>query len=306
MKKTILLFATAILIALSSTSFAATILKLNLEKGKSYKVKSTTQQTIDISANGMQMNIEINSISAISLTPKSIEADYFIAQVKFDSIVTNMSMPQGSMKMNSNKPGNPNNPMEIGGFAMYHLCKNPLEVKMSYSGKVIEIINIKAVNDSINKVVDLLPESSKGQLKPSIEAMASESALKSMIEAITAYLPEKPVDKGDKWESKSALKPNGMELNVTTTYKLKSIVANQAELSGDAVIESGADGTMNMNGMKIPFEMRGISSSELTIDPQTGWIIKGKTKSKLQGSVTFGGNASPMGISGTTEIEAVK
>lgn len=306
MKKSLLSLAIAVVIALSSTCFAATTLKFNLEKGKSYKVKTTSQQTIAMTVNGMQMNMEIKNISVTSLSPKSLEKDYFIAQVKFDSIVNDMSMPQGTMKMNSNKPGDPKNPMEVGGFAMFHLCKNPLEVKLSYSGKVLEIVNIKAINDSLNKVIDTLSEPTKGQLKSVIEMMASESALKSMIEVLTAYLPEKAVDKGDKWESKTILKPSGMEFQVITNYKLKSITVNQAELSGDAVIESSADGTMNMNGMKIPYEMRGISSSESTIDPQTGWVIKGKSKSKLQGSMTFGGNASPMEINGTSEIEAIK
>jgi hypothetical protein len=304
MKKTLIILLTAVLMSFSATK-AATILKLNLEKGQTYKLKSVSQQTITQTMNGMQMNIETNNTAVLEFLPEALETDYMLVRVKFDSILSNMNMPMQSIKINTNKPGNLKNPGDLMNNVMSVLVKNPLEVKFSYTGKVIQIINAAAIHDSALRMLDSLPEASKTQMKPIVEMTVNEDALKSMI-VLFSYFPDKPVEPGDKWETSVTIIPRGMELITSTKYKLKNITDGQAIINGDVTIESAENAVMNVNGMQMPFEMRGMGTSELTIDVKTGWIVNSKSKQKLQGSITFNGNAMPMDIESTSETEAIK
>lgn len=290
----------------SVTIFAAPILKLNLEKGKEYKIKTTSSQTMAMNANGMQMNTEVNSSTGIRYLAESLETDYLLVKVSFDSIITNVNNPYKSIKINTNKPGNQKNLDDLMSFVNLVLVKNPLEVKMSYTGKVIEILNIKAVTDSAMKQLDSLPEPSKSQMKPAVEMTIGADMLKVIIESPLAYLSGNAIVSGDKWESKITIKRNGMELSIGTKYKCKSISDNKAELTGDVVIECPENAVMSMNGNQIPYEMRGMGTTEASVDLSTGLIIKSKGKQKMQGSMTFNGSAMPMDIDAKIEVEAVK
>jgi hypothetical protein len=305
MKRVFALSIAALILSVFSMQ-AAPNLKLNLEKGKEYKIKSTTSQTMSMTMNGAQMNTDVTSMNAIKFIPESLETDYILVRVSFDSIISNVNNPYKTVKINSNKPGSPKNPDDIMSNAMAVLVKNPLEVKLSYSGKILEVINLKAVFDTILKQLDSLPETAKGQMKMAVEMAFNLDMFKMMIESPINYLTGNPINQGDKWESKFTIKPNGMELLIGTKYKCKNIENNQAGLTGDVTIESPENAVMNMNGMQIPFDMRGMGTTDISVDLNTGWIIKCKTKQKMQGSMTFNGNAMPMEIESKTETEAVK
>jgi hypothetical protein len=143
-------------------------------------------------------------------------------------------------------------------------------------------------------------------MKSTIEGSIGLDMIKVMLESPVSYLSGNKIFVGDKWESKFVTKPQGMELTIITNYKCKSIADSKAELAGDVVIESPENGIMNAMGTKSPYELRGMGATESTIDLNTGWIIQSKGRQKMQGSITFAGNAAPMEIEATFETEAVK
>jgi len=73
-------------------------------------------------------------------------------------------------------------------------------------------------------------------------------------------------------------------------------------LAGESIIQPAGDGKMTMNGMQMTIDLKGTAQGELTIDKKTGWIVNGKTKTKMAGSVSVNGNSIPIEMSGTTEI----
>jgi hypothetical protein len=64
---------------------------------------------------------------------------------------------------------------------------------------------------------------------------------------------------------------------------------------------------MEMNGAQITPDIRGIGKSELLVDPETGWLLKGKSKQQLKGemSVSAGGNSFNIPIEIITNVEMV-
>jgi hypothetical protein len=173
----------------------------------------------------------------------------------------------------------------------------------------MEISNIKAVADSVMMGTDSVQGPAKMALVQA-KSITSESSLKGMIEGITSYVPNKQINIGDKWASTLSISNGGINLLTTTDFKLKKISDNHAEISGDATIEPIAGGApLEVNGMQISYDLRGLGKSTLTVDTKSGWVIKHNIKTHMQGNMGIKGQGQdmemPMEIEGKTDIIAL-
>ncbi len=308
--KTFISVAIAIFFGLSLMAQSSANLKLNLEKNKTYKAKTTSTQTISQTINGMQQSTEMKSTMVLSVKPVNISADYILAEVCFDSIINNTNMAGRKMDMNSSKPGNmkSSDPMEIMGCLLYRLSKSILSMKIAYTGNVVEISNMKSITDSVMLGVDSLQGAAK-MVQMQAKMLINELSLKGMIEAVTAYLPGKQVKVGDQWESRINQSSSGIGILTINKLKLKKIDGNQAEVAGEATIEPLSSAPIEMNGAQITYDVRGLSKSNLTIDTKTCWVIKGTSKQHLQGNVNvkMQGNEMqiPVEVDGTSDIVSI-
>jgi hypothetical protein len=282
------IFSTAIVLFFSISLMAQTAnLKFNLEKGKTYRVKSTNEVTSAVNYNGMQQNSEVTNISIMSVKAVAIMADHFLAEVRIDSMATKISMPK--MEMNSSKPGSMSsqNPSDVMGCVLNRLCKSVFQVKMSPDGKVIEITNINAVTAEVTSGIDSITGQTAPMLQSQIKQTVSEKSIKSMIEAVTAYMPGKEVKVGDKWNNSLSFSSGGMQMIATSNYKLKSLTGSQAEISSETTLEPSGSEPLDMGGMQMTFDVRGLGKNAATVDAKTGWIIKSTGKSHLQGNLNM-------------------
>jgi len=83
---------------------------------------------------------------------------------------------------------------------------------------------------------------------------------------------------------------------MNTTYKLDNLSKNEAAISGDVIIDSSGSEPMEMNGAKITPDIRGIGKTQITVDPKTGWIIKGSIKQQLKGEMNVSAPGTSMQI----------
>jgi len=101
-------FIASLVFALLSISLMAQSpvnLKLNLEKGRVYKVKSTSKQAIQQTANGQQYAIDVLSNTVFSFRVLKQENDVMDISFKLDTIASKISSPMFSRETNSTKPG---------------------------------------------------------------------------------------------------------------------------------------------------------------------------------------------------------
>jgi hypothetical protein len=284
-------------------------LKLNLEKNKTYRIKSINEQNTTVTYGGAPQQAETRSITTISLKPLNIGTDNIVADVRFDTLITTVSMPK--MEMNSTKEGNikSSDPSEIVSAFLNRLSKVTLNVKLALTGNVIEITNLQALEGEITRGIDSIQGQMSGMIKTQIKNMISENSLKGMIESVTAYLPGKQVKVGDKWESHISLTAGGMGMLIGTNYKLKKITGSQAEISAESTIEPANQAPMEMNGAQITYDVRGLGKSTLIIDTATGWIIKTSSKNHTQGNMNIKAQGNdmqmPMETDGSSEVVSV-
>jgi hypothetical protein len=290
----------ASLLLLSSFSLIAqdaVNLKFNFKTGNKYKVKTTSEQSIATSMNGMQQTMSTSNISYMSLVPLALGQKSISCDITFDSIQTSTSGAM-SIKINSNKPGDikSSNMNDVMNEITSRLCKSHFKVILSYDGKVIAINNIKEVNDAVTKGLDSLTGQFAPMIKMQANMMISETTIKGMIEANTAYLPSKPVKIGDPWNTQYVQSAGGVGFTVATNYKLDSKNGEIAEISGNATLEPAGTAPMEINGGKMSYDVRGLSVGNLKVNTTTGWIITNNSKSHMKGNMNISMNGNEMSI----------
>ncbi|HEX2935791.1 MAG TPA: DUF6263 family protein [Bacteroidales bacterium] len=303
--KKILFSALAVVLCGSMMAQNSAVLKLNLEKNKVYKHKSNSDLNITQSVNGMQQAQQMKNQSYLSIKMVDSKPEFMIAEVRFDSIVTKINAMGQTIVNNSNKPGDMKsaNAAEITSAILNRFCNNPLFVKMDYSGKVLEVVNLKMFSDVVTKGLDSakVDPSTKNQLT----SMVKLEAIKPSIEGAYALLPGKSVNIGDTWEVSNTINSNGMNLTSTSKFKLVSLSNNVATLAAESNIAAIGGKPMETNGMKINYDdLKGLGKSTILVDMKTGLIKDVTGKSNIAGNLSLDMAGTNMQIPLEIQIES--
>ena len=290
-------------LAISLMAQTPVTLKLNLEKGKVYKVKNTSKQVMQITPGGQQINMDITSSTVVSYKVLKQENDVMDIEFKLDTIATKTVMPMMTKETNSAKPAG-NDPIEK---IMNKMSSYSIIAKISTAGKFVDFVTFAKYKDNVMMVLDSIPAGKRDQAKMAADMLLKESAVKSMIEPIFAYLPEAAVKAGDSWETTYVRSPNGMSMIVLNTFTLKSVDKNVGTISGKMEIESLPSTDPNA---QMSQELKGNMTFEGTIDVVTGLALKNTAKGRIEGSTTVKNNGQemkmPMVIDSESETIMIK
>jgi hypothetical protein len=312
--KKILLSISTILIGFSVLAQTGTTLKLNLEKNKVYRLKSASEQTISQTINGMQQNTNVTSISVVSIKMMDASADFLIAEFRFDTLITITNAMGKIVNINSANEGNIKSAEagDVMTVIMNRLSKNPLYVKMDYTGKVIELVNAKMLSDILLKDTASITGETAPVIKMQIVNMTSQKAFISMAEIFTHNLPGKPVNSGDKWDITETMNSGGMSLDIITTYSLDGIKDNAANLTAESTIQASPNAEpLTYGPAKVMYdELKGMGKSEMVLDARTGLLIQNSSKTHLAGNLNIsvqGMNLQmPMEMDGTSKVVSLQ
>jgi hypothetical protein len=291
-------------------------LKMNLEKNKVYRFKSTSEQTILQTVNGNQQAIDSKTNYTISIKMIDVTSDFMITEVHFDTLITNTNSMGKMVSISSVSEGDikSTETADVMSCIMNRLSKNALYVKMDFAGKVLEIVNSKMLSDLILR--DTSSIALTGQLassvKTQIQSLISDNTLKTMVEMYTNYLPGKQVSAGDRWDVTMTTNSGGMTLDIITSYHLDGVNGNTANITAESNIKAPENAApMESGGAKITYDdLKGLSKSDMVVDIRTGLLIEDKGKTHISGNL--GVNAPgfsmqiPMDINGTSKVIALQ
>jgi hypothetical protein len=308
--KKILLAIISVLIGISIMAQSTASLKLNLEKNKVYRFKSTTEQTITQTINGVPQTTNVKSNSYISIKMIDATPEFIVAEVKFDTINTQTNTMGKIVNINSANEGNIKSTemADVMTCIMNRLSKNALYVKINYVGKVVEIVNSKMLCDIILKDTSLITGATAPIIKTQIKNSINNNALKTMVESFTYNLPGKTVSKGDKWDILTSMNAGGMSLDIATSYKLDELKANVANITVESNIKASDNAApIEYPGATITYgDLKGIGKSKLFLDTNTGLTIENSSKTQISGNLNISAQGSnfqmPMEISVEAKI----
>ena len=293
---------TVFTLALCVTVFSqsAVMLKFNLDKDKVYKMKTTSNQNVVSSFNGNSFTSTVNSVNSISYKLVSQVNNMMNIEFRFDTIQSKSTSPAGNRETNSAKVAKKAEYLEQ---MMNRFSSNTIIAKISTSGKFSGFVDYKTFRDKILLGLDSVPDNKKDQLKKQIDMVVKESSIQSMIEPLFAYMPDKEVKTGDKWETSYSLAGGGMSGMIFNTITLGSTDLNSTQLEMTSELESipNTDGNAPMS-----FDIKGNSTGTITINTKTGLIINSTENKKYSGSMTVKNQGNtmnlPMTIEAKTEI----
>jgi len=278
-------------------------LKLNLEKGKVYTIKSTSKQVIQQTYNGQQFSIDVNANNVITCKVLQQVNDVMDMEFRFDTIASKISSPMFNKETNSAKPAG-SDPQEI---LMNKLSTYKLIAKISTAGKFISFVNYGQFKDSVLFVMDSIPATKRDDARKLADVLLKETALQSMVEPLFAYLPEKAVKTDDSWETSFFIVASNISMLSLNSYTLKGVENNQANVTGTSEIESMPSNDPNA---QMTQELKGKSTFDGSIDLKTGLIRKSTSKTQFEGSTTVKNNGEemkmPMKIDGETTTTMTK
>jgi hypothetical protein len=261
--------------------------KLNLEKGKVYTVKSTSKQAIQQTYSGQQYKMDVLSNSVVSYKVLKQENDVMDIEFKFDTIATKISSPMFNKETNSAKPAG-TEPLEK---IMNKISTYKLIAKISTAGKFVDFVNYGKFKDNVMMVLDSIPATKRDQAKTQAEGLLKESAVKSMVEPLFAYLPEAPVKTGDSWETSYFRIASNVSLLAQNSFTLKGIDKSVASVSGKTEIESIPSNEPNA---QMSQEMKGSMTFDSSMDVATGITLKSTAKGHIEGTTTVKNNGTEM------------
>jgi hypothetical protein len=314
--KKILLSTITFLFCVSVIAQNGANLKLNLEKNKVYRFTSLSEQTILQTVNGNQQTVESKTNYAISLKMMDVTPDFMVAEVRFDTLITNTNTMGKASNITSVSEGNikSTETADVMSCIMNRLSKNALYVKMDFTGKVLEIVNLKMLPAVVLKDTASIALAGPvaGAVKKQIANLISDNTLKTMIDMFTHFLPGKQTSTGEKWDVNVQTNSGGMTLDILTTFHLDGVNGNSANITAESDIKAAPGApAMEQGGAKITFDdLKGMSKASLVIDINTGLVVEEKAKTHIAGNlgVSYPGGSMqiPMDISSTSKVTALQ
>lgn len=289
------LFFVAIALMVSFSLMAQTPLKLNLQTGKIYKVKTMNQQTVQASYNGQPFTSEVYTGISTSFKVLSVSKDVLLMEFKFDTIENKVNSPMAKRDINSAIPAKGK---DYFTRILNKVSTSKLVAKISTSGKFIGFVNYKNFKDSVLMVMDSVPDSKREQVQKQAETYLGESILQSMIEPLFIYLPEKPVSTGDKWDKSYVSKSANASMILVNSYTLNGIENKVARISCTTQIESMP---LDDPSVQMSMDLKGTSTSDLTADVTTGLIIKSSAKNHVEGNMNVKNQGNEMKMPTTVD-----
>lgn len=276
------------LLSASLISQTPVALKLNLEKGKTYTIRSTAKQAMQQSVAGQSMvlNVTMNRVTNFKILGQ--ESDVVEMEIKFDTVTTKISSAMFSKESNSSQPGK--DPVDR---IMYKMGFYPLKAKFSTAGKFFIFPNFAEYKANVMMVIDSLPDSKKDDAKKQAEMLLKESALRSIVEPFFIHLTDKAVKTNDTWEASYITSANDMSFLVFNNYVLKGVENGQALLSGTSEMESMLSGNPMI---KLDQPVKGSSTFEGRVDLATGLMLTNSDKGHTEGTLTVNNNGTDIKV----------
>ncbi|MFZ5939543.1 MAG: DUF6263 family protein [Bacteroidota bacterium] len=257
-------------------------IELKLAPGETYILKTVGISTIQQSYGGQDMEITLTISGQISYKVKELIDSVYTMVVSYDSLSMKMQMPFMEMEFSTAK----DDEEDVFSMVMKALVGKPFGIKMTTSGRIMEVTGIEEMFASMFDQFPQLSPEEKQQIFEQLEQSYGESALQNNLGMTAAFFPYVPVKKGDKWNISTQM-TTGFNATMESVYELMDVKGGYYLINGEATIVSDTtEAQAGMAGIPMSYKLTGTMSSAMKIDRKTGWIIESDIQQNISGSVS--------------------
>ncbi|MFK7934991.1 MAG: DUF6263 family protein [Saprospiraceae bacterium] len=262
--------------------------------GDNLTYKSMQKTTTEIDMMGIPQKVSGTQGSTYSYAVTGMDAD---KNVMLDVTTTAMQMeqvtPMMTIRYDSENPEK-NEPKEMLG-GLDELIGTTFKVQLDPKGK---IISTQGADELVDKMVKENPQmaSAKELIKSQLNATGGMNFL-------TGFYPDRPVKIGDTWTKTDTVQAQFAML-AKKTYTLQERSGGQSVITFKSELSPLDDSGMEMQGMKISYDLKGDSKGTISVNDKTGMLVKMEEKTKLGGEMKMSGG--PIGEMATNMKIAIE
>jgi hypothetical protein len=274
--------------------------KFEAKKPFYQKMVTKTAQTMKVMNN--DVNQTQNQTFYFKWTPTKVEKDKATIEQEIIGVVMDIEIGGSKISYDSTKDTAANNP--LGDF-FKALNGSKFTIELDLKNNKVE--KMEGREEFLKKLVAANP-----QMKPLLDTILSQEALKEMAEPVFNVVPTGPVAKGDKWTKKTSLNmgPIGQYEN-TYNYTFEGPDDKQMDkIKVDTTLTykeptEGAGGGAGSGGLPFRIKSAELKSTSATgtilFDAKEGRIAKSDMKLELSGklSIEIGGQTTDVVLNQT-------
>jgi hypothetical protein len=273
-------------------------LKWKFEKDKTFYQELTTETKQDMKVMGMDVKQKQTQTFYFSWTPVEQKDKDWIIEQKIEGVKMDIQIGGNSITYDSENPGQQNNPL-----AEFFKALKGTKFKLTI-GPDMRVTKVEGRKEFLDKLV-----AANQQMKPLLEQILSEDALKQMADPTFAIVPNKEVKKGDIWEYKTKLNlgPIG-SYDTTYKYEFQGVEKELDKIGITATLKyqpPAADA--GVGGLPFRIKDAKLESKNATgtayFDPKAGRIDTSKMTLTLEGTldIEIGGMTSKVELKQTQD-----
>ncbi|HTS43010.1 MAG TPA: DUF6263 family protein [Puia sp.] len=297
MKKSLLLLFSLTILQISFGQKQKLGFNLNIGQTYYHLMRSESNITQEISGQKNVIAATVSGRTAFKVTNK--KNSIYELSVTYEQLSMSMKMSNGEINISSDKTDE----KDIVSTILRTITGKPFMIRMTNTGKIIEVKNLDSVFENLFDKFPQLSLSQKQQIKEQLTKAYGEKSLKGSFEMVTAIYTDNPVVTGNSWTVTTKLE-SGMEANLVTTFQYKEHTDKFNLIIGKGKIKTDdKDAYIQSNGMPIKYNLTGNMNSTIKVDNKTGWVIESKVIEAVSGTAEIkdnpkvpGGLIIPMSI----------
>lgn len=274
-------YLTGLLVALGTAGPATwsaemqKLLRVRFQPGQVFDVTIVQETNVEFDAQGQPGEMKQEFTWYARQAVKEVAADgTATVEQQFRRIHVRMTgNPQVAAEYDTGKPENrPTGIVQLIAPALDALTKHPFTVKISATGKIVDLQLPSDLTQALSGISDL----------PGLSEMFSKEGLAQLLRHSLFSLPEKEVSKGETWQDSYEISnPLFGKQRITSTYSYDGEQVVNGRKVDRVLVKidmSSADEAASTARVKIQEQD---TQGELQLDPSTGILIKGEIQHRM-------------------------
>lgn len=260
-------------------------LRLRLEPGRSYALKTATESEVAMKAAGQNMAQKGSNAVALTLDVQEIDAHgHAVTRVTVDSL--SMDAADGATQGVS-IPGVDVEAMQSSAAAA--VAGKQFTATISPSGKTVSVSGLDEVRAAVQRDAGLM-----GAILAQV--LTDEMMTRALDDAFAVYAPGQ-VRVGSTW-TRSIPGPSGTPVNVDYSFRLRDRSDGVATVEVDGDVSTADPG--NLGGLGVKADFSGRLGGRIRVDEATGCILESTIEHEITGKMQAQGESGTISISGVT------
>ncbi|MEM6803944.1 MAG: DUF6263 family protein [Bacteroidota bacterium] len=258
-------------------------LKLNFKKGQVLAISNVMEQTISQTIMGTDNSFKQNVGMYYTMTVKDIVEGTYSIEVNYSKTTFKTANPAASVDFDSDLNKEDIAPMAMGFAA---LVGESFTIRMDEKGNVVEVLGMEDfLENVVNNLMEMNPEMGSAMAE-TMKQQYGGGALSQGMESMTMYFPPKAVKEGDSWERTSKVNMN-FEMEISNTFTLDQVKDGKAYISVSSVLNTNKDKEIEMQGMKMKYDLLGTQKGTFIVDVESGWVLESDIDQDIDGNMSL-------------------